>query len=432
MAETFPQTIAEKALSRHGKTGRPLRAGEAVDAEIDGLLVIMYQFFRNAYKKIGFNDGPPTVWDPEKVFLMSEHVQPPTDVNSAQTNLGARRDAARLGLKHFIDSEPGVCHQMILDHGLVRPGELVVGADSHTISYGGVNVVSTGIGIDESAYVWAFGSLPFTVPETIKVVLNGSTPIGGKDVILYLAGKYGETFAQGRALEFTGPAIEHMDIATRLTIADHAVEVGAKFGVFPADEKTIAFIREHTDKPFEPIEADEGATYAQVVEIDCDEIGWQVAKPFRFDNVVPVTEVLGVPIDQARVGSCANGRLEDIAITAEVMRGRHVAPGVRFYVSPASMTIYRQSVEAGHVADLLAAGVQVVDPGCSICQSPGVVLNEETCITSTTRNYHGRFGGSETADAQIYLASPAVVAASAIEGRIADPTPYLAKEAAHV
>lgn len=423
----FPQTIAEKVLSRRNRAETPVRAGDMIDADIDGLLVVMYQFFRNAFKKIGFPDGPPTVWDPARVYLMSEHVQPPPTVLEAYTNHFARLDAERLGLEHFIDSEPGVCHQMMLDHGFVRPGELVVGCDSHTISYGGINVVSTGIGTNEAAYAWTFGQLYFTVPETIKIVLTGSPrdyPYG-KDIILYLAGKYGETFAQGRALEFTGPLAASMDIATRLTIADHAVEIGAKFGVFDADEKTLEYVRARTDLPFEPVAADPGAIYAQVIELDCDEIGFQVAKPYRFDNVVPVADAVGVRIDQARLGSCANGRFEDIEIAARMLRGRKVAPGVRFYISPASMGVYRQCVDAGLVSVLLEAGAQVLDPGCTICQTPGIVLNEEVCITATTRNYHGRFGGSQTADAQIYLASPATVTASAIEGRIADPTEYL-------
>ena len=427
MHAPFPQTIAEKVLSRRNRAGEPVRAGDMIDADIDGLLVVMYQFFRNAFKKIGFPDGPPTVWDPQRVYLMSEHVQPPPTVLEAYTNLHARRDAERLGLAHFIDSEPGVCHQMMLDHGFVRPGELVVGCDSHTISYGGINAVSTGIGTNEAAYAWSFGQLYFTVPETIKIVLHGEPrnhPFG-KDVILYLAGRYGETFAQGRALEFTGPLAEKMDIATRLTIADHAVEVGAKFGVFDADDKTLDYVRARTDAPFEPVSADPGATYADVIEIDCDQIGFQVAKPYRFDNVVPVGEIVGVPIDQARLGSCANGRFEDIEIAARMLEGRRVAPGVRFYISPASMGVYRKCVDAGLIGTLLEAGAQVLEPGCSICQSPGIVLNEEVCITATTRNYHGRFGGSQTADAQIYLASPATVTASAIEGRIADPTEYL-------
>lgn len=427
MDAAFPQTIAEKVLSRRNRAQSPVRAGEMIDADIDGLLVVMYQFFRNAFKKIGFPDGPPTVWDPARVYLMSEHVQPPPTVLEAYTNHFARLDAERLGLEHFLDSEPGVCHQMMLDHGFVRPGELVVGCDSHTISYGGINVVSTGIGTNEAAYAWTFGQLYFTVPETIKIVLTGSTrdyPYG-KDIILYLAGQYGETFAQGRALEFTGPLAASMDIATRLTIADHAVEIGAKFGVFEADEKTLEYVRSRTDLPFEPVAADPGARYAQVIELDCDEIGFQVAKPYRFDNVVPVADAVGVRIDQARLGSCANGRFEDIEIAARMLEGRKVAPGVRFYISPASMGVYRQCVDAGLISVLLAAGAQVLDPGCTICQTPGIVLNEEVCITATTRNYHGRFGGSQTADAQIYLASPATVTASAIEGRIADPTEYL-------
>jgi len=427
MAAVFPQTIAEKMLSRRNVTGQPVRAGDMIDADIDGLLVVMYEFFRAAFGRMGFPDGPPVVWDTERVYLLSEHVQPPPTVREAYANLNARRDADRLGLKNFVDSEPGVCHQMMLDYGFVRPGELVVGCDSHTISYGGINAVSTGIGTNEAAYAWAFGKLYFTVPETIKIVLKGKPkpyPFG-KDIILHLAGRFGETFAQGRALEFTGPLAADMDIATRLTIADHAVEIGAKFGVFDADEKTIEYIRKRTDKPFEPVAADDGASYASVIEVDCDEIGFQVAKPFRFDNVVPVGETVGVKIDQARLGSCANGRFEDIEIAARMLKGRKVAPGVRFYVSPASMTVYKQCVEAGLIATLLDAGVQVVDPGCTICQSPGIVLNEETCISSTTRNYRGRFGGSQTSEAQIYLASPATVTASAIAGRITDPTEYL-------
>lgn len=427
MAAVFPQTIAEKMFSRRNVTGQPVRAGDMIDADIDGLLVVMYDYFRAAYRTIGFTDGPPAPWDLDRVYVMIEHVQPPPTVKDAYGNLNARRDAARLGLKNFVDSEPGVCHQMMLDYGFVRPGELVVGCDSHTISYGGINAVSTGIGTNEAAYAWAFGKLYFTVPETIKIVLKGTPkpyPFG-KDIILHLAGSYGETFAQGRALEFTGPLAADMDIATRLTIADHAVEIGAKFGVFDADEKTTEYVRKRTDKPFEPVAADEGASYASVIEVDCDEIGFQVAKPFRFDNVVPVGETVGVKIDQARLGSCANGRFEDIEIAARMLKSRKVAPGVRFYVSPASMTVYKQCVEAGLIATLLDAGVQVVDPGCSICQSPGIVLNEEICISSTTRNYRGRFGGSQTSEAQIYLASPATVTASAIAGRITDPTEYL-------
>jgi 3-isopropylmalate/(R)-2-methylmalate dehydratase large subunit len=419
-------TIAEKVMSRQSVTGEPVRAGDLVDARVDGLLAITYEQIHATYRRMGFEDGPPVVFDPERVFFMNDHNQPPKTLLHAQTNLYSRRTAARLQLANY-KSEMGVCHQMMIDYGYVRPGEFVVGNDSHTISYGGLNAVSTGIGSDEVAYVWAFGELYFTVPETIKVVLNGrGRPYPfGKDIILRLAGLYSDSFAQNAALEFTGPASLDMDVSQRLTIADHGVEVGAKFAVFDADDKTAQYVRARTGKEFTPVSADPDARYREVIELDCDELDFQVAKPYRFDNVGPVTESAGVRIDQARIGSCANGRFEDIEIAARMLRGRHVAPGVKFYISPASMSVYKQCADAGLIGDLLEAGVQFENPGCSICQSPGVVLNEETCISSTTRNYHGRFGGAPTSDAQVYLASPVTVTAAAIAGEIVHPGEFL-------
>lgn len=423
------QTIAEKVLGAHSAGSAPVSAGDLIDARADGLMAINYQWMRATYERMGFPDGPPNVWDPARVFLMNEHVQPPADVDSALGNYQSRLVAERLGLTHFYESEMGVCHQMMLDYGLVRPGELVFGNDSHTTAHGGINALSTGIGADEAAYVWAFGELYFNVPETIKVVLNGAArpyPFG-KDVILYLAGVYGDDFAQDRALEFHGGFASGSDVATRLCIADHAVEVGATFGIFLADEKTRAYVDERNAEgiAWQPVAPDPDARYSRVIEVDCDALGFQVARPFRFDNVAPVEASAGVRIDQARVGSCANGRFEDIEIAARMLEGRHVAPGVRFYVSPASVRVYKQCADAGLLSVLLDAGVQVQDPGCMICQTPGIVLNEETCITSTTRNYRGRFGGSRTSEAQIYLAGPATVTAAAIAGEIVDPAGFL-------
>lgn len=421
------QTIAEKILSRCNIAGTPAISGDLVDTRIDGLLATNYGAVRRAYQRIGFANGPPVVFDPNRVFLMNEHVQPPTTLEGARSNYESKLDANRLGLKHFYESEMGICHQMMLDYGHVQPGELIVGSDSHTISYGGINAAATGIGSDETAYVWAFGELFFTVPDTIKVVLHGTSrpyPFG-KDIILHLAGQFGDSFAQNYALEFHGPMADAMDIPTRLTIADHAVEVGAKFGLFLADDKTDQYVRARSDRPYEHVAPDSDATYVNVIEVDCDMLDFQVAKPFRFDNVVPVGDVTGVKIDQARLGSCANGRFEDIEVAARMLRGRHVAPGVRFYISPASLTVYKQCADAGLIGLLLEAGAQFENPGCAICQSPGIVLNEEVCISSTTRNYHGRFGGANCADAQIYLASPATVTAAAIAGEIVDPKDLL-------
>jgi 3-isopropylmalate/(R)-2-methylmalate dehydratase large subunit len=421
------QTMAEKVLSRRNVTGKLAYAGDVIDADLDGLMVITYGKVRALYKQLGFVDGPPKIFDRDRVFLLNDHVQPAMKPEVATQAYESKLDARRLDITNFRDSEMGVCHQMMLDYGYVRPGELVVGNDSHTISYGAINVASTGMGNTEIAYAMAFGQLFFSVPETIKVVLNGSprnVPFG-KDIILYLAGQYGDAFAQDKSLEFTGPLASAMDLTSRLTISDHGVEVGAKFAFFDADEKTRAYVAARTDKPYETVAADPDAEYTQTIEIDCDAMGFQVAKPFRFDNVVPVGETTGVRIDQARIGSCANGRFEDIEIAARMLKGRKVAPGVKFYIAPASQSVYLECVKAGLVETLLAAGVQMQNPGCQICQSPQIVLNEETCISSTTRNYHGRFGGSTFPDGQVYLASPATVTAAAIAGEIIDPTELL-------
>jgi 3-isopropylmalate/(R)-2-methylmalate dehydratase large subunit len=421
------QTMAEKVLSRQNVTGEPVHAGDVIDARLDGLMVITYGKVRALYRKLGFPDGPPKVFDRDRVFLMNDHVQPGIKLEVAQQAYDSKLDANRLDITNFRDSEMGICHQMMLDNGYVRPGELVVGNDSHTISYGAINAASTGMGNTEIAYALAFGELFFSVPETIKVVLHGSArpyPFG-KDVILYLAGRYGDSFAQDRSLEFVGSAADAMDMTSRLTIADHAVEVGAKFGFFRADDKTREFVDARGIRPYQTVEADADAEYGRTIELDCDAIGFQVAKPFRFDNVVPVGETTGVRIDQARIGSCANGRFEDIEIAARMLRGRTVAKGVKFYVAPASQTVYLECVRAGLIETLLEAGVQVQQPGCGICQSPQIVLNEEVCITATTRNYRGRFGGATSSEAQVYLAGPATVTAAAIAGEITDPSELL-------
>jgi 3-isopropylmalate/(R)-2-methylmalate dehydratase large subunit len=421
------QTIAEKILSRQNLAGAAVAPGDLIDARLDGLMVHSSHWasIRNTYRRLGFPDGPPRVWDREKLYLMLEHVQPPPNVDGLRSNYETRREAARLDLAHFYDSEMGICHQMMVDYGHVRPGEFIVGTDSHTCMYGGLNCVSTGIATDEAAYALAFGELFFTVPESIKVVLNGKArpyPFA-KDIILYLAGKYGNAFAQNRSLEFVGPAAQDIGISERLTLADHVDEVGGKFGLFLADAKTEAFVRSLTGLAFQPVAPDADARYLQEIEVDCDALSFQVAKPSRFDNVSPVEDVLGVKIDEARVGSCANGRFEDIEAAARVVKGRKVARGVRFYVSPASMSVYKRCAEEGVLATLLEAGAQVQEPGCSICVD--ILINEEVCISSTTRNTRGRFGGAACADAQIYLASPVTVAAAAIAGEIVDPREVL-------
>jgi 3-isopropylmalate/(R)-2-methylmalate dehydratase large subunit len=421
------QTIAEKVLSNHNLSGKAAKPGDLIDATVDGLMVHTFHWgvIRNGYKKLGFEEGPPVVWDPKRLYLMLEHQQPPRDQETARHNAQTRADATRLGLERFYDSEMGICHQMMADYGLARPGEFVVGTDSHTIFYGALNCLSSGIATDEAAYVLAFGELYFSVPETIKITLNGKArpyPFG-KDIVLYLAGKYGNDFGAGKSLEFHGSMATDMTITDRMCIADQGDEIGAKFAIFLGDDKAKEFVRARTDVPFEPVAPDPDAEYLREVVVDCDELEFQVAKPYRFDNVVPVSEVAGTKIEEARIGTCANGRFEDIEIAARMLKGRHIAPGVRFYVSPASQTVYRQLMDAGILSSLVEAGVQVMSPGCAICTT--IMLNDQVGIAAIPRNSHGRFGGAQSGDAQMYLAGPATVAAAAIAGEIIDPREVL-------
>jgi 3-isopropylmalate/(R)-2-methylmalate dehydratase large subunit len=415
-------TIAEKILSKRNVTGSPAAAGDLVDCRIDGMFVHdAYRYVKNAYEKIGFVDGPPGVWDKDKFYLMTEHHQPPATALAAANNQLVRQFAQRVDLKYFYDAECGICHQMMFDYGHVRPGELVLGTDSHTTIYGALNAAGTGIASEEAAYAMAFGELWFQVPQTIKVVLQGAVPPYpiGKEIVLTLAGRYGDNFAQYHALEYTGPAIESLSLDTRMCIACHGVEVGAKFAFFPADERVQDFVKRLTGASYEPVAPDQDATYLKEIGLNVSEIGFPVACPHRFDNVVPIEEVEGVKIDQALLGSCANGRFEDISLAARMLKGKRVHPRVRFYVEPASWGVYRRCESAGLFRALRDAGAQVLQPGCWICDAHGCVLADgEACITCTTRNYRGRKGSPK---ADLYLAGPATVTAAAIAGRIVSP-----------
>jgi 3-isopropylmalate/(R)-2-methylmalate dehydratase large subunit len=369
----------------------------------------------------GFKDGLPKVWDRERVYVLLDHHQPTLSQKQADENALIRREVERLGIRCFHDSEPGIAHQMMADYGLMRPGELVVGNDSHTISYGALNCGGIGITRADMLYVLLFGELWFQVPASIQVVLNGRQPRYpiAKDIILYLAGQYGDDFAGNMAIEYGGSLVPQLSIDSRMCLAAHGVEVGAKLALFPFDAATEAFVGARTQAPYEPLAADAGAHYERRIELDVDTMPFVVAKPHQFGNVGPVGEVAGQPIQQAIIGSCANGRFEDVEIAARVLKGRKVARGVRFIVSPASQQVYLQCVKAGLVETLLESGAQVVTPGCGVCQPKvGFLSDGEACITSTTRNFKGRKGSMK---AEIFLAGPLTVAAAALAGRIVDP-----------
>jgi 3-isopropylmalate/(R)-2-methylmalate dehydratase large subunit len=417
------QTIAEKLFSRHNLTGRAVAAGDILEARIDGAMVHYHanEPMVDLALQAGFKDGLPRVWDRERVFVLVDHHQPTLSQKQADENALIRREVERLGIQCFHDSEPGIAHQMMADYGLMRPGELVVGNDSHTISYGALNAGGIGITRADMLYVLLFGELWFQVPQSVKLVLNGrprNYPIA-KDIVLYLAGKYGDDFAGNMSVEYGGTLAPQLSIDSRMCLSAHGVEIGAKLAVFPFDESARDFLKGRTDKPYEPLVADVGAQYEKEIVLDVDTMPFVVAKPHQFGNVAPVEEVAGRRIQQAIIGSCANGRFEDVEIAARVLKGRKVAKGVRFIISPASQQVYLQCIRAGLIETLIEAGAQVATPGCGVCQPKvGFLSDGEVCITATTRNFKGRKGSLK---ADIYLAGPLTVAAAALAGQIVHP-----------
>ena len=417
------QTMAEKLLSRHNLANAPAKAGDVVEARIDGAMCHYHasEPMHQLAVQMGFKDGLPRVWDPDRIFVLVDHHQPALSQALADENAVIRKAVARLGIKCFHDAEPGIAHQMMLDYGLVRPGELVVGNDSHTIGYGALNAGSTGITRADMFYVLLFGELWFQVPKSIKVILSGRQPDYpiAKDIILYLAGQYGDDFAQNMSIEYSGSLVPQLGIDSRMCLSTHGVEVGAKFAMFPGDEKTRAFLERCSEKPYEPLIPDPDAEYEKEIALNVDDMPFVVAKPHQFGNVAPVDEVAGTRINQAQIGSCANGRFEDIEIAARMLRGRKVAKGVRFIISPASQQVYLQCLKAGLIETLIEAGAQVVTPGCGVCQPRvGFLSDGEVCITATTRNFKGRKG---SLNAKIYLGGPLTVAAAAVAGTIVNP-----------
>lgn len=424
---TSPQTMAEKLLTRHNLSGAPVYAGDFLEAKIDGAMCHYHadEPMHELAVQAGFKDGLPRVWDVSRVFVLLDHHQPTLSQAQADKNALIRAEVKRLGIQCFHDAEPGIAHQMMADYGLVRPGELVVGNDSHTVAYGALNAGSTGITRADMLYVLLFGELWFSVPPSVRIVLNGRQPNYpiAKDMILFLAGQHGDDFAQSMAIEYCGPLVPQLSIDSRMCLAAHGVELGAKFAMFEADEKTRAFLGARTDRAYETLVPDPGARYEKEIQLDVDAMPFMVAKPHQFGNVAPVEEAKGVRIDQAQIGSCANGRFEDIEIAARVLKGRKVAKGVRFLISPASQPVYLDCLKAGLIEILIEAGAQVITPGCGVCQPRvGFLSDGEVCITATTRNFKGRKGSTR---AEIYLGGPLTVAAAAIAGEIVNPKEVL-------
>jgi 3-isopropylmalate/(R)-2-methylmalate dehydratase large subunit len=416
-------TMAEKVLARASGQDR-VQSGEFVTAKVDIAMGHDLSFYMG-YETM-LQNGYHKVWDPEKIVVIIDHAVPAPNIRYAEAHRKIREFVKSEGIKNFYDAGVGICHQLIPEKGFALPGSLIVGGDSHTTTYGALGVASCGIGYSELAYVMVKGSLWFMVPETIRFVLTGKLPRGvsAKDIILNIAGKYTAEVAQYKAVEFTGPAASDLSISQRMTICNMGVEIGAKFAFFEADDKTIAYLKGRTDQPVEAFGPDSDAAYSTAYEMDVSSLEPQVAFPHNVDNVKSVSDIGEVPVQQAFIGSCTNARGEDLEAAVAILKGRKVHPGTRLLVIPASQDIAIQAARSGVIEALLEAGAMLGPPGCGPCGGGhlGILAPGETAISSTNRNFKGRMGSPESF---VYLASPETVAASAIEGKIADPRKYL-------
>ncbi len=414
------KTISEKILGAH--SGSETTAGEIVIAELDYMMA-QDGTAPLAIRSFEGMEGN-AVARPERVALCIDHNAPSPLRSVSELHAIMREFAMKYGLE-LNDVGEGVCHQVMLDKAHVVPGSLVIGADSHTCTYGAVNAFATGVGSTDMAAGMLSGSLWFRVPETIKVTVGGTLPAGvfAKDIALMMVGDITADGATYMALEIGGEAISGLDLDGRLAISNLAVEMGAKAGLMEADEKTLEFFEGRAGREFEPVSPDPDAVYAREIEYDVSELEPQVARPHTVDNVTAVGQVEGTPVSEGLIGTCTNGRLADLRAAAEILKGRKVAPGVRLIVAPASREVMLKALAEGLIEVFTEAGGAVMCPGCASCVGThqGIPGDGENVISTANRNFKGRMGNPE---AFIYLASPATVAASCVEGKIADPRRY--------
>ncbi|MDD1765112.1 MAG: 3-isopropylmalate dehydratase large subunit [Methanomassiliicoccales archaeon] len=410
-------TFAEKVLSR--ASGRQASPGDIVNARID--MAMSHENSLLVMKAFG-EMGASKIWDSSKVTILFDHRIPANTVKTAEGHKAIREFVRGAGLPNFYDMGEGICHQVMPEKGLTLPGTLIVGTDSHTTTYGAFGAFATGIGATEMAAVWATGELWLRVPETLRVRMNGtlSNRVSPKDAILHIIGDIGADGADYACVEFSGESVDSMSVAGRMVLSNMSTEMGAKAGVVFPDGKTNEWLSLRTKKKWEVVSSDSSAAVKDIFEYEMSDMGPQVARPHRVDDVVPIEEVEGRPIDQAFIGSCTNGRMEDLQAAREVLRGRKISESLRLIIAPASRETYLDALENGVLADLVRSGAVIINPGCGPCLGAhqGLLAQGERCISTTNRNFKGRMGSP---DAEIYLASPATVAASALRGEITDP-----------
>ena len=414
------KTLTEKVLGR--KAGKDVQAGEVVTVSPDYVLshdnsaAIIKEFHKLGVEKVKA---------PEKIVIVLDHIVPAADEKYAQNLKSIREFVAAQGIPNFFDINVGICHQVLPEQGFALPGLVIVGSDSHTPSYGALGAFAAGIGRTETACTWATDEIWLRVPETMRIDLAGRMKPGvfAKDLSLKLIGDHGAEMANYKAVEFAGPAAGALSVGSRLTLANMSAEMGAKNGYFAPDDKALKWLEGRARQPFAAVSSDPDAGYESVLGVDLDGLEPQIACPHAVDNVKPVAAVAGKPVNQVLIGTCTNGRLEDLEAAASIFKGRKVHPSVRVLVVPASWQVYREALKSGALAVLVDAGCVILNSGCGPCLGAheGLMAAGEVCLSTSNRNFRGRMGHR---DSEIYLASPATAAATAVTGTITDPREF--------
>lgn len=409
--------LAEKA----GKAS--VTTGEIVNCDVDlaGINDLYYQTVKSFYEM-----GGTKVYDPDKVVLFFDHYAPCATIKQAENHKNFRKFCVEQGIERLMDINTGVCHQVLADNGWVYPGQVVVITDSHTTTHGAFGSFGTGVGATDLATILITGKLWFVVPEIIKINLEGKIPEGvyAKDIILHIIGDVGADYAVYKAVEFAGSAIQQLSISERMCMCNLSTEMGCKASYIQPDEVTMEYLKDKVTADYKIYETDAGYEYAAELTYDVSKIVPQVAAPSSVDNVYDIEKYEGTAIDEAYIGSCAGGRLEDIEIAAKILDGKKLPVSTRMIIVPASKQVLEDAMDKGYIKSLINAGATIATPGCAACLGvhQGILASGEVCISSTNRNFPGRMGHVE---GKIFLASPATVAASALNGKITNPQPYL-------
>jgi 3-isopropylmalate/(R)-2-methylmalate dehydratase large subunit len=412
----------EKILAR-GAGKLSVSAGEIVECRVDLAEVndLYLQTIRSFYDM-----GGKQVYDPERITFILDHYAPAATIQQAENQKQMRQFCRDQGIKLLFDIGSGVCHQVMVDEGLVYPGMILVATDSHTTTHGAFGAFGTGVGATDLAAIMRTGQLWFRVPEVIRIALHGTIPRGvyAKDIILFIIGNLGADYAIYKVVEFCGPVLKGLSVSERMALCNMTTEMGAKASYIQPDETTFNFLRQKVNRDYRVFESDPNYHYSSDLSYDMSQIEPQLSAPHSVDNVAPISRFEGLSLDQAYLGSCTGGRTEDLGVAARILNGKKVHARTRFVVVPASRNVYLESLKQGYVDTLVRAGATVVTPGCAACLGThaGILASGEVCISSTNRNFPGRMGHT---GAKIYLGSPAAVAASALEGKIVNPARYL-------